>query len=105
MIPSPDVLEHLRVIVETARDAIIAANEGGAITFCNRATEALFGYSSGELIGSALTELMPERFHDAHRAGMARFLRTGAPHVIGGTVELLGRHKDGGEFPIELSLS
>jgi PAS domain S-box-containing protein len=105
MLPSPDVLEHLRVIIETARDAIIAASERGTITFCNRATGALFGYTDDELIGSALTQLMPERFHEAHRAGMARFLRTGEPRVIGGTVELLGRHRDGGEFPIELSLS
>jgi PAS domain S-box-containing protein len=105
MISSPDVPEHLRVIVETARDAIIAASEHGTITFCNRATETLFGYAAGALIGSVLTQLMPDRFHDAHRAGMARFLRTGDPHVIGGTVELLGLHQDGGEFPIELSLS
>jgi PAS domain S-box-containing protein len=105
MLTSPDVLEHLRVIVQTAQDAIIAADELGTITFCNRATETLFGSSSAELIGGSLTRLMPERFHDAHRDGMARFLRTRAPRVIGGTVELLGRHKDGAEFPIELSLS
>jgi PAS domain S-box-containing protein len=105
MIPGPDVLEHLRVIVETAQDAIIAASERGTITFCNRATEVLFGYAAAELVGGSLTQLMPERFHDAHRGGLDRFVRTRAPRVIGGTVELLGRRKDGGEFPIELSLS
>ena len=51
-----------------------------------------------------LTELMPERYRDAHRAGMARFLATGEPRVIGSTLELEGLRADGREFPLELSL-
>ncbi len=105
MLTSPNVLEHLRAIVESAQDAILAAGEHGTITFCNRATEAMFGYAAADLIGGSLTQLMPARFHDAHRGGMARFLRTREPRVIGGTVELVGVRKDGAEFPIELSLS
>src|SRR2546422_7414238 len=48
---------------------------------------------------------MPERFRDAHRAGLARYLATGEAHVVGKTVELAGRAKDGREFPLELSLA
>jgi light-regulated signal transduction histidine kinase (bacteriophytochrome) len=55
--------------------------------------------------GGRLTTLMPERFQEAHRAGLARYLTTGEAHVIGKTVELAGRRKDGSEFPLELSLA
>ena len=48
---------------------------------------------------------MPERFHDDHRRGLARFLSTGQGNVIGKTVELVGRRNDGSEFPMDLSLA
>src|SRR5260370_2356509 len=48
---------------------------------------------------------MPERFRNLHRQGIDRFLRTGETRVIGKTVELAGRRRDGPEFPLELSLS
>jgi len=48
---------------------------------------------------------MPERFREAHRQGMARFLATGEARVIGGTAELIGLKRDGTEFSLELSLA
>src|SRR5207237_6633083 len=48
---------------------------------------------------------MPERFREAHRAGLARYVATGEARVIGKTVELAGRRNDGTEFPLELSLA
>src|SRR6266705_5423070 len=48
---------------------------------------------------------MPDRFHAAHRAGMRRYLTTGEARVVGTTVELAARRKDGSEFPLELSLA
>src|SRR5206468_1044250 len=52
-----------------------------------------------------LTLIMPERFRDAHQQGFKRHLETGEAHVMGKTVELAGRRKDGTEFPLELSLA
>jgi PAS domain S-box-containing protein len=65
----------------------------------------MFGYGESEIIGKPLTILMPERFHDAHQAGLARYLSSREAHVIGQVVELAGRRKNGQEFPLELSLS
>src|SRR5207249_4887143 len=58
-----------------------------------------------DVIGRPLTLLMPQRFHDAHRQGFARFLKTGEARVIGKTVELVGRRREGTEFPLELTLA
>lgn len=97
--------EKFRSVVATANDAIVIADHSGRITDFNRAAEQMFLYSANEVIGQPLTILMPERLRDTHRNGFERFQRTGETHVIGKTVELIGRKRDGGELSVELSLS
>ena len=97
--------ERFRAVAETASDAIVSADKRGHITYFNPGAERIFGYAARDVIGRPLTLLMPERFHDAHRQGLARFLTTGEARVVGRTVELVGRRKEGVEFPLELSLA
>jgi PAS domain S-box-containing protein len=97
--------ERFRALAVTANDAIISADAGGVITYVNPSAERMFGYAVEEVNGEPLTVLMPERFRDRHRAGLARYLATGEAHVVGKTVELAGCRKDGTEFPLELSLA
>jgi PAS domain S-box-containing protein len=85
-------------------DAIVSADERGLITDFNPAAEAMFGYLAEEAVGQPLAILMPERFREAHRAGLKRFLGTGESHIIGSTVQLAGLRRSGTEFPLELSL-
>ncbi len=94
-----------RSIAETATDAIVTADNEGKVILWNLAAERIFGYASTEIIGKPLTMLMPERFRAQHNAGIARIKAGGEKRVIGRTVELVGLHKDGSEFPIELSIS
>ncbi len=93
------------MVAASANDAIVSADAAGLITYFNPAAERIFEYGASELQGRPITMLMPDRYHDAHRAGLARYLATGEAHVIGRTVELTGRKKDGSEFPVELSLA
>src|SRR5216684_108016 len=97
--------EKFRSVVQTANDAIVTADGHGSITDFNRGAEAIFGYSAREVIGKPLTALMPDRFKEPHQQGFKRYLETGEARVIGKTVELAAKRKDGTEFPIELSLS
>jgi diguanylate cyclase (GGDEF)-like protein/PAS domain S-box-containing protein len=94
-----------RAVTESANDAIVSADARGLIVSWNRGGQAMFGYEESEVVGKPLTILMPERYRDAHERGMGRFLLTGEPRVIGSTVEVHAQHKDGAEFPVELSLS
>ena len=100
-----DSEERFRAVAETATDAIVAADKSGHITYFNQGAERIFGYAARDVISRPLTLLMPQRFHDAHRQGLARFLTTGEARVVGRTVELVGQRKDGTEFPLELSLA
>ncbi|MBI3670698.1 MAG: PAS domain S-box protein [Acidobacteria bacterium] len=97
--------EMFRAVAETASDAIVSLDSQGNIAYVNKKAERLFGHAASDVLGKPITLLMPERLHDAHRRGLQRFLSTGEPNVIGKTVELAGRKKDGSEFPFELSLA
>lgn len=97
--------EQLRAAAETANEAIVSADGEGRITYFNRAAENLFGYRRPEVLGRPLALLVPERLREAHDEGFRRFLATGEPRIIGRTVTLEGRRKDGSEFPIEISLA
>jgi PAS domain S-box-containing protein len=95
---------RFRSVVQTAKDAIILADANGNIIAWNRAAQTIFGYREEDVVGQPLTLVMPERYRDAHRQGMARLQTGGEAHVIGTTVELHGLRKDGSEFPLELSI-
>ncbi|MDP9254402.1 MAG: PAS domain S-box protein [Verrucomicrobiota bacterium] len=96
---------RFRSVTQSVGDAIVSADNDGNIIFWNPAAEKIFGYSENEVIGKPLTMMMPERYREMHRAGMARYRAGGEARVINKTVELEGLRKDGTEFPIELTLS
>ncbi|MEK7677340.1 MAG: PAS domain S-box protein [Verrucomicrobiota bacterium] len=97
--------EHLRAVLQYAHDAIISTDSNGRIVSWNNGAQIIFGYAAEEVRNEPLTTLMPERYREAHQAGMRRYLSTGKSHVLDRTVEMHGRRKDGSEFPFELSLS
>ena len=97
--------ERFRSVTQSANDAIISADSRGIILSWNKGARAIFGYEEAEVRGQPLTLLMPERYRAAHQQGLKRVQAAGDSRVIGTTVELHGLRKDGGEFPLELSLS
>ncbi|MGD8452833.1 MAG: response regulator [Phycisphaerae bacterium] len=95
-----------RAIAETARDAIITADATGVVRFWNAAAERVFGFTSSEVLGRDMLELIvPPQHRKAKRQAMVEFARTGHGRLIGQTIELTALRKDGTEFPIDLSLS
>ncbi|MGO9600812.1 MAG: PAS domain S-box protein [Isosphaeraceae bacterium] len=94
-----------RQFTEATLDALVVADERGVITLFNAAAERTFGYSEPEVLGQPLTILMPAEYHEAHQRGLRRYLETKEAQVVGRTIELNGRRKDGQVFPLELSLS
>jgi PAS domain S-box-containing protein len=96
---------RLSAILRSANDAIVCADQLGVITMWNDAAERMLGYSEADALGRPLTIIIPERFHDAHNAGILRMTRGEEPRIIGHTVEVFALHKDGSEVPVELSLA
>ena len=96
---------HYRAIVDTAFDAIVTMDADGILRSFNPGAERLFGWTADEIVGRPLTTLMPERFHAAHRSGLERYITTNQARILGRVIEMAGRHRDGREFPIELSIA
>jgi len=95
---------QFRDLLESAPDAMVIANEDGAIVLANRQTERLFGWPRHELIGQPLEMLLPERVRGVHREHRARFHAHPEARSMGATIDLLARRADGSEFPVEVSL-
>ena len=96
---------RLRAILNTVVDAIITINPRGTITGVNPATERMFGYGSGEMIGQNVSMLMPAPYHAEHDGYLANYQRTGQARIIGIGREVQARRKDGSVFPIDLAVS
>jgi len=98
--------ERLRAMTDATQDAVIMIDEKGNTTFWNSSAERIFGYSSAEIIGHNLHELIvPDELAEAHAAGFRKFRETGEGNAIGQTVELKAKRKDGTQLPVEISLS
>lgn len=97
--------DRFREVVQTAPDAIILADGEGRILSWNSAAERLFGYRAQEVLGRSLTMMMPERYRANHQQALDRVRTTGDLRLKGTIVTMHGLHKDGREFPIEMSLS
>jgi PAS domain S-box-containing protein len=97
--------EYFRTLADTLSDAILVIDADSIVQFANPAVEEIFGYSSEELVGSSLTELMPPDLAESHRAGVERYLRDGDRHLDWNHVELTGRHRDGHEVQVAVSFS
>ncbi len=95
----------LDAIVNTAADAIVIADSSGRIIGWNPAACGMFGHEEHDVLGEPLWMIVPERFRAAHNAGLRRVVETGETRIVGKTVEVSGLHRDGHEFPIELSLA
>lgn len=95
---------QFQALCDTAPDAFVIGDASNRIVYVNNAAEALFGRAGGTMLRQELTLVIPERFHAAHRAALARFVQTGEGTLIGKTVELVALHADGHEIPVELSL-
>lgn len=91
--------------LDRVSEAVIVIDELGTVRSFNGAAEALFGWTSDQMIGRNVSVLVPA----AHRAHHDRYIRdyrrTGVAKVIGiGRVESAVR-RDGSEFPMHLTVA
>jgi PAS domain S-box-containing protein len=95
-----------RSIMASAQDGIIAIDNEGKVTLWNEAATRIFGWEADEAIGRNCHELIaPERYAATQQSAFAAFQSSGQGDAMGRVNPLVARHKDGTEFPVELSLA
>jgi rsbT co-antagonist protein RsbR len=97
--------QKFRGLMELAPDAMVIVDGKGEIDLINAQTEKLFGYSRGELLGQSVDKLVPQRFRSQHPGYRGRYFTDPQARPMGAGLSLYGLHKDGREFPVEISLS
>jgi PAS domain S-box-containing protein len=98
--------QRIRLIVDASQDAFVAMDAEGRIADWNSQAEATFGWTREEALGRVLADtIVPPQHRDAHRQGMARFLATGEGPVLNQRLEVSALHRDGREFPVELTIT
>ncbi|MCK6547077.1 ATP-binding protein [Myxococcota bacterium] len=103
---SKAALERMRLLLDTALDAVTTVDADGHIVDWNRHAEETFGWTRAEVAGKRLSDvLIPERMRAAHDEGMRRYAATGHGPVLGRRLEMPALTKDGREIPVELSIA
>jgi PAS domain S-box-containing protein len=95
--------EKLDRLLGSMPDALVIVNATGKIVGSNAQSEKLFGYNDRELQGESMALLVPERFRKNQRDYYAAYFSPREGRAPQMTMELCGLHKDGREFPIEVS--
>ncbi|MFY9268634.1 MAG: EAL domain-containing protein, partial [Candidatus Manganitrophaceae bacterium] len=95
---------RFRGLLEIAPDAIVVVNADGGIAMMNEQAETMFGYAREEILGKPMEILLPERLREAHVEHRRRYNDLPRRRPMGSKPGLLGKRKDGSEFPVEIGL-
>src|SRR5262245_37938352 len=97
---------RLSAMLESALDAVVTMDARGRVLGWNHAAETTFGYTAAEAVGSDMADLIvPGSLRAQHRKGLAAFLETGPAAIPHRRRQLTGMHRDGTEFPVELTIT
>ena len=98
--------QQVRSVLNSAPDAVFCMDEGGAITDWNTQAEAIFGWPRAEVIGLKMPQtIIPPEHRAAHVEEMTRYLKSGEGPFLNQRVEITALHRDGHQFPIEITIS
>ena len=96
---------RFRGLLESAPDGIVVVDRSGTIVIVNSQTERMFGYNRDELIGNKIELLVPVTSRGHHVSDRSAYAADPRTRPMGAGRALTGRKKNGGEFPVEISLS
>jgi PAS domain S-box-containing protein len=97
--------KRYRQLTEATMDGVVVMDSDGTIVLFNPAAEQMFAYQAAEVLGAPASLLFPEEFKEIHRTGVAEYLKTWTPNLLGKVQEVKGKRKDGSEFQAEIVLS
>ncbi len=92
-------------LLRSAPDAILISDREGLIVTASAQVKQVFGYEPEELLGKPVETLLPERLQRVHKDHRVNYYRSPSTRPMGKGLNLSALHRDGSEFPAEISLS
>jgi PAS domain S-box-containing protein len=92
-------------LLEAVPDALVGMDQASVIWFVNHQTESLFGYDRGNLVGQPIQMLVPEYLGEVYSEHREEYFADPRSRSMGLDLQLSGRHQDGTELPVNISLS
>lgn len=93
------------MIWDAAPDGFLLIDDVGTVAWTNPEADRVFGYPRGFINGRNVDELVPESSRSAHADLRASFGQEHARRPMGAGQRLTGLRADGGEVPVQISLS
>ncbi len=97
--------QKFKELLEAAPDAMVIVNSNAEMVLVNAQAVQLFGWRREDLLGQPMEMLVPEHLRGPHPEKRNGFFAQPRVRPMGAGLALFGRRQDGGEFPIEVSLS
>ncbi len=98
-------MDHLKSLFDRSLDAVVGMDAEGHVSAWNSAAEEIFGWSQAAAMGSSMAELIvPPQHREGHTRGLAHYNCTGVGPVLEQRIRISAIHRDGTEFPVELSI-
>lgn len=97
--------KRMSALFEAANEGIIITDLNGRIVTVNQKVEELFGYDRKELIDKKIEVLVPSPFQSRHKHYRHTYYDDPKPRPMGEGRDLYGLHKNGEEFPVQISLN
>ncbi|MGU3493176.1 EAL domain-containing protein [Xanthobacteraceae bacterium A53D] len=95
-----------QVMLDSAIDAVVVADEAGAIIEFNRAAEAIFGYRRAEVLGRLMTDtIVPPQMFGLHGDTLGWQFEAETQGEGKRILETEARRADASTFPVEVTVS
>lgn len=98
--------QRFKDAMESISDAVIIVDKTSQIVLANAATEKMFGYARGDILGQPIERLVPDHLRVDHVALRDEFIRKPSQRQVyrdGGPLK--AQRSDGSTFPVEIGLA
>ena len=91
-------------VLELLPDAVFLVDDGGRISYLNSQASRMFGYERSELLNQSIDILVPQPVREHHGRHRRAYAQAPKLPTMGAGLALLGRRRDGSDFPIDVLL-
>ena len=100
-----DLSHFCRELVSRSADAIVYADNQGAIGFWNAGAVRMFGFTEAEAVGQSLDLIIPQSLRERHWQGFDATMRTGESRYGAGEILAVpALRKDGTRISVEFTI-